>query len=398
MAYGTILHVNMVGILAAVEEGLDRDLKGRPFVVAMAQAARSCVLDLSPCAYREGLRAGMPLTLARNLVPGLSVRAPNLKLCQMADEILLREALSCTPLVERAGVGHLFLDLAGTTRLLGPPEDAAQRIRTRILNKTGLHPTLALASTKTASKVATRVFRPGGFVALSSTDESALVRGQPVNLLPGVGPVLTARLCTLDINDIGGLADLTTEEAVAIGPRGPFLVCRARGNDNSPVNPDPPERRAFHGVALYEPDTTDPETLRVRLAETLSELAFALRRSGSGTHRVCIQVYYTDGSTSEASGKSGRLLSRDDELYRLALETLVRAKTRRVRIRRIGIELSLLDSAGPELDLFTPIEGKRTRLQTAVDRVRSRYGPGALVPGALYALTGRQLSGAEALA
>ena len=45
---GTVLHVNAVGLMAAIEENLDRGLKARPFVVAREGAVRAVVLDLSP--------------------------------------------------------------------------------------------------------------------------------------------------------------------------------------------------------------------------------------------------------------------------------------------------------------------------------------------------------------
>jgi nucleotidyltransferase/DNA polymerase involved in DNA repair len=72
------------------------------------------------------------------------------------------------------------------------------------------------------------VFRPAGFIALSPPEEGQIIRMQPVGLLPGVGPLLLGRFGLLGIEDIGDLADLTTPEARALGPRGPELVARSR--------------------------------------------------------------------------------------------------------------------------------------------------------------------------
>jgi len=387
MGSGTILHVNAVGLMAAIEEGLDPVLRGRPFVVANEGSARAVVLDVSHLAHREGLRRGMPLALVCNLVPGLAVRPPRAELYRGAEERLWRIALEYTPLVERAGPGHLFIDLSGTTRLYGAPEDATQRFRSRVLSETGLMPALALSSTKTASKVATRVFRPGGFIALSSGEENLLVRRQPASLLPGVGPVLLGRLSLLDIEDIGGIADLNGPEARAIGPRGPELVARARCIDDSPVNPEPPGRRSASGDVVFEPDTTDPQVLRLRLSALASELAFSLRKDGRGFRRAELFLSYTDGLRSTGSARSGRMLTRDDEALVLSLEALEKARSRRVRVRRLRLELSGIEAAGPELELFEPEDVRRIRLQTALDRIRSRYGGAAIEPCAMLALS-----------
>jgi DNA polymerase-4 len=378
MPSGTILLVNAVGIMAALEEGLDGSLRGRPFVVANMDAPRSVVLDLSPQAHREGLRRGMVLSLARNLCRDLEVKAPRPALYTAAEERLWRIGLEYTPIVERAGRGHLFIDLRGTSRLFGAPEDAAQRLRRDIREETGLSPSIALSTNKTVSKVATRVFRPAGFVALSPNEESGLIRMQPVGLLPGVGPVLLGRFGLLAIDEIGDLADLSECEARAIGPRGPELVTRARGVDASPVDPAPPERRAVSGEAVFEPDTTDPEVLRLRLEGLVAELGFALRKEGRGAMRASVELGYTDGLRSFGTARIARVVARDDEIAPIAAAALEAARKRRVRIRRLELRLSEIECAGPELDLFEPQDAKLSKLQSALDKIHGRFGLAAI--------------------
>mgnify|MGYP001304258119 CR=1 FL=1 len=386
MAGGSILHINVVGFMSELEESLERSLRGRPFVVANEGAPRASVLDLSPAAHREGIRRGMLLSQARYLLPGLEAKPPRPELYRQAEERLVRLGLEYTPLVEAAGAGHLFIDLAGTCRLYGPPVDATQRLGARIREELGLSPTLALASSKTASKVASRVFRPSGFVALSPREEGSLVRRQPAALLPGVGPVLLGRFSLLGIDAIGDIADLSEAEALAIGPRGRELVARARCIDASPVDPEPAERRAASGALVFEPDTTDPEVLRLRLGALVAELAFGLRKEGLGCRRARVGLSYTDGISASGTARSGRLLSRDDEILGLALTALGQARGRRVRVRRLRLELSELRSAGPELDLFEPEDLRLSRLQAALDKIHGRFGASAIEPCALLGI------------
>ena len=87
---GTVLHVNAVGLMAAVEEAKDPGLRTRPFVVAREAVPRSIVLDLSPEAHREGIRRGMMLSLALRHLPRLAVRQPRPELYRAADEALWR--------------------------------------------------------------------------------------------------------------------------------------------------------------------------------------------------------------------------------------------------------------------------------------------------------------------
>ena len=374
MSTGTILHVNVVGFMAALEEILDTTLRGRPFVIANRAASRAVVLDISREAHREGVRRGMLLAQAARVLTGLVVREPRVDLYASANQALGRICQCYSPCVEIAGSGHVFMELAGTSGLNGSPEDVSQKIRRAIFSQTGLRPVLALSGSKTVSKVATRVFRPAGFIALSPWEEDQLMLHQPVSFLPGVGVILSQRLNLLGIREIGDLAKLSNAEARALGPRGPELAARARGVDYLPVDPEPPERRTERGAIVFEPDVVDPELIRPRLELLASKLAYSLRRQGLGARRVHVQLFYTDGLSGSAYTKSSNILVRDDEIVHLACESFFRARTRRVRVRRISVELSSLSPAGPELDLFEPTETRLALLQSALDKVRTRYG------------------------
>lgn|GEM_PF-333020 len=356
MSTGTIIHINVIGLMAAVEERLDTSLRGRPFVVARPDVPRSVVLDLSPEAYRQGIRRGMLADAARYRSRDLAMLPPRRPLYERLDQALAESALRFTPLVEEAGSGHLFLDVQGTRRLFGAPEDAARRLLRDIADHTGIVPTLALASTKTAAKVASRVFRPFGFAPLSVNDERELVARQPVELLPGVGVKLLPRLVALEIVEIGTLASLSRDEAQAISPKGPELVLRARCVDDSPVNAEPPGRRALLAESTLEPDSADPELLAWRLRELAAGLGFRMRKEGLGARALRVRITYTDGgvSTRTVGAARGAGFVADIQLGVAAERAFREAWSRRVRVRAIRVELEKFEAAGPELDLFDP--------------------------------------------
>lgn len=385
MSSGTILHVNAVGFMADLEIARDRSLARRPFVIAREGVPRAVIQDLSPAAYREGVRRGMLISYAQKLVPGLVIRPPRFDVYQEADARLWALGMEFTPLVERAGRGHLFIDLAGTSRLYGMPEDAASRLRWRIAEDLGIYPSLALASSKTASKVATRVFRPSGFAVLMPHEETSLIRLQPVELLPGIGPVLKERLTLLDIENIGELANLKPREADALGPRGRELTARAAGLDYSPVNPELPEKRSVRVAVTFEPDIADLEILRIHVRRLVAEAGFRMRQDNMGTQAVRLDLVYTDGKEQSTSETLKQVLVRDAELMQCVWNLVQSLTFRRVRLRRAALVLSHLSPAGPELDLFEPHESKSMRLQGVLDRVHDKYGFAALAPCALFA-------------
>jgi hypothetical protein len=163
-------------------------------------------------------------------------------------------------------------------------------------------------------------------------------------------------------------------------------VTRARGIDASPVDPEPIEWSTATGEVVFEPDTTDPEVLRLKLAGLVAELGFALRKDGRGARRASVELTYTDGLRDFGSVRAPRVLARDDELSAMALPALDAARKRRVRVRRLELRLSEIETAGAELDLFEPEEAKLSRLQSALDKIHGRFGIDAIEPCALLAV------------
>jgi len=99
-------------------------------------------------------------------------------------------------------------------------------------------------------------------------------------------------------------------------------------------------------------------------------------------------VQYADGCRAEASERPRSPWVLDAELLAAADRAFARAATRRVRLRALALELSALAPARREPDLFVPEGTERLeRLQVAVDRSRTRFGPAAvtracaIVPG-----------------
>jgi DNA polymerase-4 len=164
MGERSIVHLNFVGFKAAVAAAMDRDVRGRPFVVAGSAGGRAVVLDVSPEAFREGIRPGMALAAAERNVAGLTALAPDPPAYEEVNRELDRIAALYAPAWENDRAGNMYLDITGTAGLFGPAADAASRIVGAVLEGTGLYPAAAAAGNKLVAKAATRVVRPAGLI------------------------------------------------------------------------------------------------------------------------------------------------------------------------------------------------------------------------------------------
>ena len=105
------------------------------------------------------------------------------------------------------------------------------------------------------------------------------------------------------------------------------------------------------------------------------------------TRRVGIWLRYADGGSvvRQASCKAGT--SGDILLRELALTALLRAWTRRVRIRSCRLVCDRLQRQSPQLSLFAEPDLRQLRQKKAsgaVDILRSRFGHGVIGVGLQY--------------
>lgn len=198
-----ILHADLDAFYASAEQMLDPSLRGRPvlvgggIVVAASYEARAC-----------GVRAPMSTRDALALCPDAVVVHGHFDCyLELSDQVMaiLDDA---TPVVEQISVDEAFLDVSGTTHLLGRPSEIARTIRHRVREEVGLPISIGLASTKFLAKIASARAKPDGLVLVEPGTELDFLHPLPVEALWGVGRVTAARLHRLGVTTVGELAEV----------------------------------------------------------------------------------------------------------------------------------------------------------------------------------------------
>ena len=192
------------------------------------------------------------------------------------------------------------------------------------------------------------------------------------------------------IHEIGQLASLSDFEATALfGRRGLALRDAALGIDPTPVARGGLGDRSIRRRVDFGADEIDARTIRAALVAVSEDAGLELRRSLLAAGRVLVAVQYADGCRAEASERTRAPWSLDADLLAAADRAFARAAARRVRLRALALELSALAPARREPDLFVPEgSGRLERLQAAVDRSRTRFGPAAVTRACAIAIGG----------
>ena len=384
MAARAVIHLNIADFAAQVECLKDSSLRGRPLIVAPQGSARSLTYDMSEEAFRSGVRKQMLLNRAARLCRRARILPPNRAHYQKAMTELLRLCGPYTPLVEaEESSGHLFLDLSGTGRLHGPPQDVAWRLRREIKAGLGFEPIWTLGANKLVAKVASRLVKPLGEYIVQPGEEAAFLGPLPLRLLPGIEDAEHAALAEFNLKEVqDALAWSSSQLRVLFGGRGPYLYQILRGHDNTPVLPR--ERRLSRLCFDHEfPEDSNDTRLVARILFGLCEQAGArLRGLGRAAKRVGVSLDYSDGMRAARGGwhQSGGT-SNDFSLHALARAALDSAWQRRIRLRRLRLICDRLVLPPAQMDLFGSAEAKeqpQARLLQAMDQIRQRHGLGKI--------------------
>jgi DNA polymerase-4 len=405
----SVLFVDPPAFCTTLEGLVAPEIRTRPLAVAPPGADRATIVALSAEARLAGLERGMPVRKAQRLCPDLIVLPPNPKLYARASRALHEIMRTFAPTIEPRGYGHAFLDLTGTDRLFGPPQDVAARIRREASERLGLPLSVGIATNKLVSQAAIRADRrTDGRVALELLyvpvgNERSFLAPHPLAVLPELDSRVRERLEDYQLDLIGEVAAISESALCAVfGRSGRTLRARAQGIDPRPVLS--PERQSeFHAVHTMATDTNDLGVLHMILRGMSERLGHRVRARGLTAGRLRLEATYADyTATARVVSLSAAVL--DAELWDAARRAFALANTKRLSVRAVALTLDRLMETEAQLELWTggradgrsdgqtdgninDESGRPTdrpiALQHAMDGIRARYGTGALRGGPL---------------
>jgi DNA polymerase-4 len=346
-----ILHADLDAFYAAVAQRDDPRLRGIPLVVS-GRSRRAVVLTASYEARPFGVRSAMPLFMALERCPQLTVVPPDFEKYREASRAVFAILHDEARVVERLSLDEAFCDLGDcdVDHALG----VAKRVKASVLQATRLTISIGVATSKTVAKIACDEGKPDGLVVVPPSTEAAYLADKPVSRLWGVGPKTDARLRAAGIEKIGQLALLDDERLFALfGRWGREMRDLARGVDQRRVNDDE-SVRSISSEETFEHDVTDVHSLVIAVRAQASELSERLRRQGLVAKTVGVKVKLADFSVR---GRQTSLAQPTDDhriIGTAAAFCLQRASVEGSRVRLIGTKVATLTTAGPkQLGLFS---------------------------------------------
>ena len=379
----TVVHWDGDGFFASVEQAADHRLRGRP--VAVGGASRGVVLSASREARRYGIRPGLPMGKAQRACRRLVVVPAHFELYEQFSRQIVGLCEERTPLVEPLAVGAAYMDLTGTRALLraDAPQVAGQLQHT-VSDWLHLSISTGIATSKTVARIAARLHKPGGHLAVQAGGEARFLAPLPLGWLPGVGGETLATLQVAGWSRIGDLARAPVDAlALVLRKRALALQRLAQGVDEEPVRrPRDAEEPLWRETVDFPEDVWDEALLLRTLREMLERLMANVRAADVEVRRLTLGVRYTDRGEAARSVTLAEPAAVETDFFPHLPGLLRAAWGRRVRLRALILQASRVYRPAAQIPLFGPPPKKApAQLALAIDHLRRMYGERAVMRG-----------------
>lgn len=383
-----IMHMDMDAFFASIEQLDNPSLRGRPVVVGGDH--RGVVSTCSYEARRYGVRSAMPIAEAKRRCPQAVYVRPRMRRYVEMSAIVRETLAEFSPKVEMASVDEAYLDATGLERLFGPVQNMGRTLKAAVRESTGgLTCSVGIAPVKFLAKIASEQRKPDGLFMLDAEAVPGFLATLPVTAVPGVGRRFSEELARLGVRMCGDVSRYGRQFwHDRYGKAGALLWERAHGEDARDVVPWSPPKSESAEVTLDE-DTRDRELLKTWILRHAERVGASLRGQRLAGRTVTLKIKYADFHQITRQVTLDHRICSTESIYETAcavFDSLELAD--RVRLIGVGVsgfeaggpvQLSLLPEKEPEKD-----EGRRDRLNMAVDALRSRYGGNAVMRGRLF--------------
>lgn len=368
------MHMDLDTFFVSVERLLNSGLVGKPVIIG-GMSDRGVVSSCSYEARKYGVHSAMPMKMARQLCSEAVVIRGDMdaysKHSRMVTDIISESA----PLYEKASIDEHYLDISGMDRFFGCMQ-WTRELRQRIITETGLPISCGLSVNKTVSKIGTGEAKPNGEIEIPLMQVMDFLSPLSIRKIPMIGQRTFHLLRSMGIGTIGTLGQIPMEMMESLlGKNGLVIWRKANGIDPTPVE-QYSERKSIGSERTFQRDTMDVDGLRDLLTSMVEKLAFQLRKEEKLVSIVTVKIRYSNFDTHSLQ-KRIPYTSFDHVLMPVARELFDRLYQRRMLIRLVGVRFSGLIRGTQQLNLFEDTS-EMVHLYLAVDRMRKRFGSGAL--------------------
>ncbi|WP_353616497.1 DNA polymerase IV [Clostridium sp. D33t1_170424_F3] len=385
-----ILHCDCNAFYASVECQLHPEYREVPMAVCGDPEQRhGIILAKNEWAKKYGVQTAETIWRAKEKCPQLVLAKPHrekyAEYSKRVNEIYQR----FTDLVEPFGIDESWLDVTGSQNLFGSGPEIADTLRKVVKKETGLTISVGVSFNKIFSKLGSDYKKPDATTVITKDSIPRIVFPLPVDRLLYVGKSARETMQEMGICTIGELARADRNLLLAkLGKIGGDLYDYANGLDESPVKSiyEVREVKSVGNSLTFKRNLLGLEDVRLGITVLADTVAARMRRSGVKCTTVQITIRNPSFKTITRQKPLPVATFLAKELAKAAMQLILECWNLRAPIRMLALTgLNLFreeEAPGEQLSLFQESHQnereKQEHLETALDRIRTKYGKGAI--------------------
>ena len=334
-----IMHVDMDAFFAAIEQRDHAEYRNKPVIVGGSSAKRGVVSTASYEARKYGVHSAMAMAEAEKKCPDGIFLAVDMAKYHRESQKIMEIFSRFTPAVEQVSVDEAVLDISGTERLFGMPEEIGCKIKAAIKTEMDLTASVGIANSKFIAKIASELNKPDGLTYL------------PDGKIPDM-------LWPLPIKNMFGVGNRTAEKMKV------ETVHQAKSSGRE---------------ITFAEDITDREILADTLSMLAEDVAHTLRRYNLKCHGVSLKFRYADLRRASRAMQLAEYTSNYHDIYGALIQLLAKYYHGEP-VRLIGLAATHLKENPPLAQSMFDGDNrlKREKLDRTQDLLTARFGKDAL--------------------
>lgn len=376
---------DMDAFFASVEQHDNPEYKGKPLIVGGIDGHRGVVSACSYEARKYGVHSAMASSIAKRMCPdGIFVPVRMDRYKEVSDQIMKIFA-RFAPEVLQNSIDEAFLDMTGTQKLLGTPQEAAKKIKDCVRSETGLTVSIGIGWNMYLAKLASDYRKPDGLYQVERGQEIEFIDSIPLKKLWGIGKSTFAHLESAGLTSTAQIREFPKKllETMFGKSGSDFLYTIVRGEDPG-ICTNEHKTRSVSNEITFDTDIGDYSTLKDTLLELSHQIMFRLMEKSWYSKTVFLKLRLEDFSTSTIQVTRESSFTSAEEVFQAALGLLDKKWDKKNKVRLIGLGFQNAETQNNAIPLlFEDIHEKQNKVEKAVLKLNNRFQDNQVVKAAL---------------
>lgn len=382
-----IFHIDLNAFFASCETTIRPELQHLPLVVTGEKSSkRGIVVTANYVARQYGIHSAMPLLQAKKKCPKLVVVSANFDLYRKISQQFIGLLHEYSPLVEKASIDEAYIDVTHLYQEIHPLH-LAQQIQDRIFSELKIGCSIGVAPNKFLAKMASDMKKPNGITVLRKRELPQILWSLPIEEMFGIGKASSPKLRQLGIHTIGDLVHFKEVDKIEqlFGRHALKWIEDAKGNDQSPINPNKYEIPSSIGHSTTFPrDYCFDEEIKAEGKRMCIKTSNRLKKYGLYAKTISIQLKDTDFKQVTRSKTLEIPIQEVSDLYSI-MEELFEEYWEGHPLRLIGVmttNLVTTNKVTQQLNLFNYQSfANEEKLNETIQKIKTKHGTNLIQKG-----------------